>query len=136
MLVRQFRFPPRQVFWEVPAGKLDFNGEEPEIVARRELEEETGWRPGKLVRLGSLYPCIGYSNEIIHFFLAQELEKGSRDLQHGEFIEVVPMGLDEALDLVAKGEILDMKTVMALMLAERRLSQKEEGEATTDEGFR
>lgn len=128
MLVRQFRFPPRQVFWEVPAGKLDHRDEEAEIVARRELEEETGWRPGRLTRLGSLYPCIGYSNEIIHFFLAQDLEKGVRDLQHGEFIEVAPMGFDEALELVKKGEILDMKTVMALMLAERYLAdqQKEE----------
>ncbi len=130
MLVRQFRFPPRRVFLEVPAGKLDNHGEPAEDVALRELEEETGWRAGRLDHLGSFYPCIGYSNEIIHFFLARDLTKGQQDLQHGEFMEILSLGFGEALDLLKKGEILDMKTATALTLAERFL----EKEAVTEPG--
>lgn len=124
MLVRQFRFPPRRTFLEVPAGKLDNHGEAAEAVARRELEEETGWTAATLVHLGSFYPCIGYSNEVIHFYLARDLEKGRQDLQHGEFMEIVSLGFSEALELVRKGEILDMKTVTALTLAERHLEER------------
>lgn len=117
MLVRQFRYPPRRTFLEVPAGKLDVPGEDPEAVALRELEEETGWRAGSLTKLGSLYPCIGYSNEIIHFYIAEDLDKGQRALSDGEFMEVVPMDFEEALGLVERGEILDMKSALALMYA-------------------
>ena len=125
LLVRQFRFPPHRVFLEVPAGKLDAAGEDPEAVALRELEEETGWRAGRLVSLGSLYPCIGYSNEIIHFFIAYDLEPGKRDLQHGEFMDVETMGFKEAVDQATSGGILDMKSVIALMLAEKHLARHE-----------
>lgn len=124
MLVRQFRFPPRRVFLEVPAGKLDQHGEAPESVAQRELEEETGWKAGRLDHLGSFYPCIGYSNELIHFYLARDLTKGDQDLQDGEFMEIESMDFSDALDLVQKGEILDMKTVTALRLAERFLQER------------
>lgn len=134
MLVRQFRFPPRRTFLEVPAGKLDHHGESAESVAIRELEEETGWTAESLTPLGSLYPCIGYSNEIIHFFLARELKKGRRDLQHGEFMEVVSLGFSDAIELMKRGEILDMKTLAALTLAERRL--EEEAQEPAGKGFR
>ncbi|HEX7072366.1 MAG TPA: NUDIX hydrolase [Rhodothermales bacterium] len=134
MLVRQFRFPPRREFLEVPAGKLDHHGESAEAVALRELEEETGWRAGKVIHLGSFYPCIGYSNEIIHFYLARGLEKGRQDLQHGEFMEVMSLAFTDALELLRRGEILDMKTATALNLAERFL--EDEARETEAKGFR
>ena len=113
LLVRQYRYAVRRTFLETPAGKLDSFQEPPERAAARELEEETGWRAGRLVRLGSFYPCIGYSNEIIHIFIAMDLRKSTRRPEAGEFLEVVRMPLAEA----GAGELQDMKTVLALRLA-------------------
>lgn len=124
LLVRQFRYPPRRTFLEVPAGKIDKVGEDPEDVAARELEEETGWRARRFTKLGALYPCIGYSNEIIHFYLAEALERGERNLAEGEFMDVVPMSFQEAAQQVRQGEILDMKTAMALVYAEAYLANR------------
>ena len=118
LLIRQFRYPPRRAFLEVPAGKLDQQGEVPEEVAARELEEETGWTARRFTHLASLHPCIGYSNEVIHFFLARDLSEGTQDLSEGEFVEVVTMGFEEAVAQARRGEISDMKSAMALLLAE------------------
>lgn len=125
ILVRQFRYPARREFLEVPAGKIDVDGESPAEVAGRELEEETGWRSGRLTPLGSLYPCIGYSNEIIHFFLAEELSPGERSLSEGEHLESVRMPFGEAAQLAAKGKLLDMKTHAALTMARSFLALRE-----------
>jgi ADP-ribose pyrophosphatase len=121
LLVRQFRYPPRREFLEVPAGKIDLDGESPSDVAFRELEEETGWCAARLVPLGSLYPCIGYSNEVIHFFLGLDLSRGKKSLSDGEFMENVHMPLDEAVARARAGEICDMKSAAALMLAAAHL---------------
>lgn len=117
LLIRQFRYPARRVFWEVPAGKLDQDGEPPEEVAARELEEETGWRAHCFEHVGSSYPCIGYSNEIIHFYVARDLERGQRELGEHEFMEVERMPFDEAVAMARRGDILDMKSVTALWFA-------------------
>ncbi len=124
LLVRQFRYPPRRVFLEVPAGKLDEEGESPEKVAKRELKEETGWTTSNLRHLGSLYPCIGYSNEIIHFYLAEGLEEGEQELSHGEALDVIRLPFREAVEKARSGEILDMKTVTALLFAEAHLAKR------------
>ncbi len=124
LLVRQYRYPARRAFLEVPAGKLDAVGEDPEAVARRELEEETGWKAGRLTRLAALYPCIGYSNEIIHLFLAEDLVGGTQDLGGGEFVEVVRLPFEAALAGARRGEIQDMKTTAALLLAEAHLAAR------------
>lgn len=121
LLVRQFRYPPRQTFLEVPAGKID-RDEPPEEVARRELEEETGWRAHRFERVGSAYPCIGYSNEVIHFYVARELEQGEQDLGAGEFMDVVPMPFEEAVAKARGGELQDMKSITALLYAAAHVS--------------
>jgi len=118
VLIRQFRYPPRRTFLEVPAGKIDVPGEDPEDVARRELEEETGWRADAFVHLASTYPCIGYSNEIIHFYLATGLSLGEQDLSEGEFVDVVEMPFEDAVEMARSGELRDMKTVTALLYAD------------------
>ncbi len=117
LLIRQFRYPPRRTFLEVPAGKFDASHEAPADVAARELEEETGWRADRFERLGAAYPCIGYSNECIHVFAAHGLERGEQDLAAGEFVEVVPMDLAEAVRRARQGELKDMKTITALVYA-------------------
>lgn len=117
VFVRQYRFPARRTFLEIPAGKLDGPHEDPADAARRELEEETGWRAGRLERLGSLFSCIGYSNEVIHLFLCRDLEPGTQALAEGEHVEIVLMPFDEALEKARAGIFDDMKTVAALLLA-------------------
>ncbi len=126
LLVRQFRYPPRRTFLEVPAGKFDAQGEAPEEVARREMEEETGWKPGRLTPIGEAHPCIGYSNETIHFFLAESLERGEAALEEGEFLEVETLGFEEAVKKARQGELADMKTVTALFFAEAFLARRKE----------
>lgn len=123
VLVEQFRYPPRRTFLEVPAGKLDEPDEDPKEVAGRELEEETGWRAGRLEKVGAAYPCIGYSNEIIHVFTAHELERGSQDLADGEFVRVVEMDFTDALARARRGDLKDMKTVTALLYASRSANE-------------
>jgi len=118
VLVRQFRYAAGAEFLEVPAGKLDHPGEAPEEVGRRELEEETGLRAHTLHRVGATYPAIGYSNEIIHLFVAKDLERTAPDREEGEFMEVVPIGFAEALEKMRGSEAQDAKSVAALMMAE------------------
>ena len=118
ILVRQYRYAARQAVLEVPAGKADYEGEDPAAVAARELEEETGWRAGRLVSLGASYPCIGYSNERIHVYLAEELIQVEQCLDGGEFLELVTLDFDEAVAMARRGDLQDMKTILALLLAE------------------
>lgn len=123
LLVRQFRYPPRRTFLEVPAGKLDEPGEDPEDVAARELEEETGWRAGRFEHVGAAYPCIGYSSERIHIFTAHDLERGTQALAEGEFVEVVDMDFEEAVDRASRGDLKDMKTITALVYAAAHVNE-------------
>ena len=118
---RQFRYPLGKVLIEFPAGKID-PGEDVFTTAKRELLEETGYSASEWRHLGVMYPCVGYSNERIEVFLAQGLtqDKGPQ-LDHGEFLELLSLGLDEALYAVRSGEISDAKTVTSLFWAEKVL---------------
>ena len=118
VLLRQFRYAAGGEFLEVPAGKLDHAGEVPKEVARRELEEEAGLRAGTLHEIGSTYPAIGYSNEKIHLFVGEDLERTEPSREEGEFMEVVPVGFEQALAMMRNGELQDAKSVAALTLAE------------------
>ena len=118
---RQFRYPLRRTFLELPAGKID-KGELPVATAKRELFEETGYRASEWRHLGVLHPCIGYSDERIEIYLARGLRlDGERQLDHGEHIDLLELDLDAALDAVRKGEITDGKTMSALLWAEKAL---------------
>ncbi len=123
LLVRQFRYPPRRAFLEVPAGKIDEPGEAPADVAARELEEETGWRAERFENVGTAYPCIGYSNEQIHVFTAHDLDRGTQALADGEFVEVVEVDFETALARARHGDLRDMKTVTALVYAAAHLNE-------------
>ncbi|HNO92315.1 MAG TPA: NUDIX hydrolase [bacterium] len=120
MLIRQFRFPPKKIFWELPAGKLD-GPEDPLVAAQRELIEETGWSASHWTRVGSFYPCIGYSDERMILYIAEDLTPAESAHDDDEFIERFRMPLGDALQKVWSGEIDDMKTIAALLLAEHTL---------------
>ncbi len=124
IMVRQYRYGPGRSFLEIPAGKFDGNEEDAEAVARRELEEETGYRAGTMTLLGSQYNAIGYSNEVIHLFLASELSMRVQKLDQGEFLTVELHPFSEMLRQARAGELQDMKTVSALLMAESVVNQK------------
>ncbi|MCX7896720.1 MAG: NUDIX hydrolase [Rhodocyclaceae bacterium] len=118
---RQYRHPLRAVFLELPAGKID-QGEHPLDTARRELQEETGYRANFWRHLGVLHPAIGYADEHIEIFWAQGLSYIGAALDHGEILEIVELSLADALLAVRDGEITDGKTIAALLWAEKTLT--------------
>ena len=117
LLIRQYRFATGGEILEIPAGKLD-PGEAPEACATRELEEETGYRAGRLERLGSIWTSPGFCDEVIHLFAAFDLVPTEQRLEPDEIIELVPTPLDRALDDLS-GPVVDGKTATALLLASR-----------------
>jgi ADP-ribose pyrophosphatase len=121
VLVRQFRYALDREFLEVPAGKLHGPGDDPERAAMRELEEETGWSCDRLEPLGAFHPAIGFSDECIFLFMARSLHLGAARPDADEFVEVVYLPFEEALQRITSGAITDMKTALALRLAADRL---------------
>ncbi|RMD02003.1 NUDIX hydrolase [Aquitalea palustris] len=113
VLERQYRYPAGRVFLEIPAGKIDPN-EAPEQTARRELLEETGYQAASWRYLGTAYPCIGYSNEQISYYLAEGLQAGERQLDEGEFLEVLTLPLEQVMQMALSGEICDSKSIVGL----------------------
>lgn len=116
---RQYRYPLRRAFLELPAGKIDA-GEEILATAIRELLEETGHSARDWRYLGVMHPCIGYADERIEIFLARGLcRESGPQLDHGEFLDLLSLSLDEAVEAVRSGEITDAKTITALFWAEK-----------------
>jgi ADP-ribose pyrophosphatase len=116
ILVRQFRYASSADLLEIPAGTLEL-GEEPEVCARRELEEETGYRSNDLQKILECFMAPGYSTEKIHFYLATNLERSKKKTEEDERIEVEIVPIANALEKIRAGEIRDAKTVCALYRA-------------------
>jgi ADP-ribose pyrophosphatase len=120
ILERQFRYPLHQVFIELPAGKIDA-GEDILITGQRELLEETGYTASEWVKLGLQHPCIGYSNEVIHMYLARGLNAGEHQRDEDESLEVFKVPFEVCIKMIQSGEITDGKTILALFFAEKFL---------------
>jgi ADP-ribose pyrophosphatase len=118
LMLRQYRHAARGTLWEVPAGKLD-PGEAPEHCAARELEEETGYRAGRLHSVGRIHTTPGFTDEVIHLFVAEELAAGEGALDPHEALVLEKVPFSKALAMAVSGEITDAKTLCALFLAER-----------------
>jgi ADP-ribose pyrophosphatase len=115
LLERQFRYPHRREFIEVPAGKVD-PGEPHLVTAKRELLEETGYSAGEWTRLCVIHTAIAYTDEAIEIFLARKLEKQHAGaLDAGEFVETLAVPFEEAIAMIRDGRITDAKTVAALL---------------------
>lgn len=121
VLEKQFRYPLNQVFIELPAGKIDA-GEDVLVTGQRELEEETGYTANTWIKLGHQHPCIGYSNEVIHTYLAYGLSAGAHRRDEDESLIVYEDSLANCLEMIARGQITDGKTIIALFLAEKYLA--------------
>jgi ADP-ribose pyrophosphatase len=121
ILVHQFRYAAAASYlYEIPAGTLGA-GEAPEACARRELEEETGYRAREMLPLISIWPTPGFCNERIHLFLARGLEEGRASLGHDEVLRAATFSFDEALAMIGRGEIEDAKTIAGLAAAAIKL---------------
>lgn len=120
LLVRQFRIAAGSITLEIPAGVLEL-GEQPEVCARRELQEETGYRPGQLESLGSLYTAPGYTSELIQLYLGTALVENALKGDSDEFLTVERLTIPDALARIETGEILDAKSQIGLLRAARRL---------------
>lgn len=123
LLVRQYRYAFGRETLEIPAGKMDLEGEAPLDTAIRELKEETGCTAGKVELLGSFLPSPGCFTEVLYTYLATDLTPGQVRPDDGEFLELVRMPFDTLLEKVLAGEIQDGKTAFATLLTARRLGR-------------
>jgi ADP-ribose pyrophosphatase len=117
LLVRQYRYASGGFMYEVPAGRPDRVGEDWEVCARRELEEETGMVAGELTFMTSFFTTPGFTDEQIRLYMATHLTAGTGKLDVDEFIEPVTMYMSDALRMIRDGEITDGKTMITILFA-------------------
>ncbi|MGM0395582.1 MAG: NUDIX hydrolase [Bacillota bacterium] len=122
LLVRQYRKAIDKVLLELPAGKLEVN-EEPKETALRELKEETGYSAEKLEYLLEFYTSPGFSSEKVYLFYGENVKPGNQELESGEFIDVESYSLKEVQKLVARGEIMDAKTIIGIQTLMNRATE-------------
>ena len=118
---RQYRYPVDRVMLEIPAGKLDYAGEDRLSAIQRELREETGYTAGTWTDLGPFYAAPAYSDEYITMYLAQDLRKGECHPDEDEFLDVYSVPLKELVEDVMAGRIPDAKTQVCILKAARLL---------------
>jgi ADP-ribose pyrophosphatase len=114
LLVRQYRYPMKKELLEIPAGGID-GDESPEEAVRREMQEETGYLPEKLERLGGFYSAPGFCNEYLHLFLAAGLTPSRLYAEDTDEITVIPTSPDEIPELITSGKICDAKSIAGLL---------------------
>jgi len=116
LLIKQYRYAAGGYLYEIPAGRLD-RGEDPHHCAERELKEETGCTAAHLEKVYTMLTTPGFSDEVIHLFVASGLERGDHQRESDEFMTLETVTLSRALELVQTGEIRDAKTALGLLFA-------------------
>lgn len=114
LMVKQFRYPLKQELLELPAGKLE-KGEDPDLAAARELEEETGYRAQNWKSLGYIFTSAGYSTEKLYLYLASELEYVGEHPDDGEILKTLEFNINDIYEMIKTGEINDAKTLCAIL---------------------
>lgn len=115
ILIRQFRPALEKFVYEIPAGTID-TGEKPVETAKRELVEEIGYFPGKITKIGELYPAVGYSNETLHIYVASGMKKTTKTSEEDEIIEPKVFSRLQIKKMVKNGKIKDSKTIAAFAM--------------------
>lgn len=113
VMVKQYRKALNRTIVEIPAGKLE-KGEDPQMCAKRELEEETGYKAVTLQHVISFYTSPGFADELVHLYFTDQLEKGTVATDEDEFVELMELSVDEAEKLIQAREIYDAKTAYAV----------------------
>lgn len=115
VMVRQFRYPVKEVSWEIPAGKLHSPKDNPIKRIKKELKEETGYTAKTFKKLLTFWPCCAFSNEILHIYVAKNLKPGKPSPDEDEFIQTKIISFNRALNMIKTGNIKDSKTIIALL---------------------
>ncbi len=123
LFVKQFRYPIKEVITELPAGKLE-KGEDPDIACERELEEETGYRAKHWTSLGYIYTSIGFCDEKLYLYLAQELEFVGEHPDEGEILENYEYKIKDVEEMIQNGKINDAKTICAIHRALKEIKRE------------
>ena len=118
LLIRQYRYAASGYVYEIPAGRLD-PGEAPEDCAARELREETGYSATDLIPLTTFYTTPGFTDEQIHLFAASGLSEGDSETESDEILDLAPVTLSRAMAMIASGELVDGKSMIGVLFAER-----------------
>ena len=117
LMVQQFRYPTKEILYELPAGKLDKGNEDILSAAKRELEEETGFIAQNWESLGFIWTSPGFCNEKLYLFKATNLTYKGQHLDEGEILNYISINRDKVFEMVKTGKINDAKTIAALMRA-------------------
>lgn len=123
IFVKQYRAPADDCVIEIPAGMFE-KGEDPKECALRELEEETSFKAGKIELITKMYSAIGFCDEQIYIYLAENLTQGEFNFDDDEFIEVLKYPVDDAVDMVLRGEIVDSKTIIGVLACDEILKKR------------
>lgn len=121
LLVNQFRYPLKSTSIELPAGKLE-KGEDPDIAAKRELEEETGYISNNWTKLGYIYTSPGFCDEKLHLYFAKDLEYKNQHPDEDEILECYEEPIEKVFDMIDNREINDSKTICTIMRARKYLN--------------
>lgn len=124
ILVRQYRKPVESILLEIPAGRLE-QDENPLTCAKRELAEETGYSANCYEEILSYYTSPGFSDEIIHIFLAHDLESGKARPDEDEYLEVLEVPFEELVERIMRGEIKDSKTIIGVLSAMNKIKEQQ-----------
>ena len=114
-MIRQYRKAAEQIMFELPAGKLE-KGEDAAEAALREFKEETGYSAKRIKRIADFYPTVGYSEEILYIFFAENLVAGDTDFDDNESIDIEEYSPEVLFEMIDDGKINDGKTLIALLL--------------------
>jgi len=121
-MVTQYRKPIESSTLELPAGKLD-QGEDPKVCAIRELGEETGLEANKVEHLTSIHSTPGFSNEVLHIYMATELTEGEAHADEDEFVDCKKYHIKDLVDMIFKNEITDAKTIVGILMVDKLLNK-------------
>lgn len=123
IMVRQYRNASNDYTLEIPAGTLDSPDEDPLYCAHRELEEETGYKAKEMDYLYKFYSAIGICDEVIHIYVAKNLIESMQNLDEDEFVTLERYTLDELVEMIFRGELLDNKTISAILMYKESLNR-------------
>ena len=118
LMVTQYRKPCDMISLELPAGKLD-DGEDPEVCAKRELLEETGYLAGNMVKALKIHSTPGFSDELLHMYVATNLIKSEACPDEDEFITCSKHSIPDLINMIKEGKITDAKTIVGIFLADK-----------------